>query len=422
MHAVIDSIQRDVEQLLAHPTYQQWAATQALREGDICLVNNSFVYRDVTTTKSDRYLAIMFAGSGQPEPNPFIATGVRINSDLKRIAARSSNFPVLTTMEDAVQTQIADIGVLAFVLIGRVEDTVIIEQALDHPTFDQVIWDPSLPSVARVNESTITVQDTYDEDAVWSVVAAWLVEQGRPISDDLREAIGIALDRLQDRAIAKLILPGVTDAGQQSMTDDIVRVLKEQREHYARALSHVARQPSEPQTALNDVLRIAYNFASDASTFLRLIVSVCDLKPIVLWGTIAEHFKLSESFRHLPWTRSLSKPSLKNYIATISDARNSAFHNLFPFRKSLSVSLPEAALRQVNLRLFSEHRKKKENQLDYQDRELVEVLIQFTRARDRRASLRFWQQNLEVMDNAIELFHRTNEFLKTIFLATGRPS
>ena len=165
---------------------------------------------------------------------------------------------------------------------------------------------------------------------------------------------------------------------------------------------------------MNDILRIAYNFSSDATGFLRLIVSLCDLKPVVLWGTIAEHHALSEAFNELPWSRSKLKPSLGNYQRTIADARNSAFHNLFPFRKSLSVSLPEAALGTPELRIFSEHTRRSENQLTYRDKELVDVLLEFTRARERRVSLTFWRQNLAVMDAAISLFQRTNEFLKML--------
>jgi hypothetical protein len=112
-------------------------------------------------------------------------------------------------------------------------------------------------------------------------------------------------------------------------------------------------------------------------------------------------------------------PSLGNYQRTIADARNSAFHNLFPFRKSLSVPLPEAALGTPELRIFSEHTKKSENQLTYRDKELVDVLLEFTRARERRVSLSFWEKNLAVMDAAILLFQRTNEFLKA--LAARRP-
>jgi len=418
MNTVIDSIRRDVKQLLNHPTYQQWAAARSPHDGDVCLINNSFVYRDVSTTKSEQYIAIRYGNDGEPESTPYIVTGIRLNSDFKYIAAQSSNFPALITLQEAVQVEIAQLGSLAFLLIGYVEDTVAIEQPLSHSAFDRIVWDPTLPDIAQVNHPVITVQDTYDEDAIWLEITTWFTKRGESIPDGLRESVGVALDKLQDKAVAKLSIPTTTKTKQPSMTDNIVEVLKEQRGEYAKALSRLAKQRPGTQPALNDILRIAYNFAGDASMFLRLIVSVCDLKPIILWGTIAEHFKLSESFKCLPWTRSLNKPSLKNYISTISDARNSAFHNLFPFRKSLNAILPEAAFQHASLRIFSEHGKKKENQLHYQDRELVEVLFEFTRARERRAPIRFWQQNLDVMDSAIELFDQCSKFLKTVFAVT----
>ena len=50
----------------------------------------------------------------------------------------------------------------------------------------------------------------------------------------------------------------------------------------------------------------------------------------------------------------------------------------------------------------------------YQDKELVDVLLQFTRARDRRASPNFWAKNLDVMDATIDLFVETGNFLRLL--------
>ena len=416
MDKVVNLIKRGIRRLINHPTCQQWVAEQSPRASDICLVNNSFVYRDVSTAKSEQYIALKIGDNGKLEPTPYIATGPRINSDFKHVAAKLPKFPTLTTLQDAVKAEMVKWGSLAFIPIGHVEDTIVIEQSMNHKSFAKVVWDPTLETVARVIPPVIMVQYTYDEDAIWSQVAAWFAKRGESIPNSLRESVGVALDKLQDRATAKLNLPMAGESKRCSMTDDIIKVLREQRKEYRSALALLVNQ--QPRTAaLNDILRIAYNFASDATMFLRLIVSICDLKPIVLWGTIAEHFRLSESFKQIPWVRSHNKPSLKNYISTISDARNSAFHNLFPFRKSLSVALPESALQNASLRIFSEYGKKKENQLNYQDRELTEVLFEFTRARERRVPIRFWQQNLEVMDNSIDLFDKTSNFLKAIFAA-----
>lgn len=170
----------------------------------------------------------------------------------------------------------------------------------------------------------------------------------------------------------------------------------------------------------NDILWIAYNFASDAITFIRLIVSICDLKPVVLWGTMEKHFALAEALRNLPWHRHRNKPVLSNYCTTIADARNSAFHNLFSFRKSLDVALPEDSLQEAKMRIFSEHTKKRQNVLLYQDKEFVDLLFEFTRARERQVSLQFWERNLSVMDVTVELCDATSDFLAEFLVEAGK--
>jgi hypothetical protein len=277
-----------------------------------------------------------------------------------------------------------------------------------------VVWDPTIPEVARLDGDRIVVNRTDDEELIWRVLHQDPVIAGADDLHLLRQNLGIALDKLQDQALAQVRIPQPGEEIGMGITDAILAVLREQRNEYARALQPGTTGDTAVAPTPNDVLRIAYNFASDATTFLRLIVSICDLKPIVLWGTIAEHFELAEAFNSLPWSRSTHKPSLKSYQQAIGDARNSAFHNLFPFRKSLRISLPEMALGAPELQIFSEHTKKSQNQLTYRDRELVDVLIEFTRARERSLSLSFWAKNLKVMDATVNLFQRTNDFVKAL--------
>ncbi len=282
------------------------------------------------------------------------------------------------------------------------------------------MWDPTSVDDVRLELNRIIVKQTADESLLWRALAGHLISAGLDPQPTLRAAFGVALDKLQDKAVAKDVLPASGKTPGFGITDSILAVLREQRNQYATAVAGTSAGRRGAEGAINDVLRIAYNFSSDATGFLRLIVSVCDLKPVVLWGTIAEHFALSMAFHSLPWARSKSKPSLKNYQQTIGDARNSAFHNLFPFRKSLRVLLPEAALGAPELQIFSEHTKKSENQLIYQDKALVEVLVEFTRARERALPLEFWQRNLDVMNATIALFEQTNAFVK--LLAASRAA
>jgi hypothetical protein len=417
MKSIVGAISRSAAVLLTHPSCLAWFKSQTLTENDVVLVNNSFVYRDVNTVKSDKYLVFRISSNGEPEKEPYIATWTRINLDFKLIKHNSSNLPNLLSLESEVNKEIKALGPLIFLLIGRVEDNVSLEQVLNHSSFDAVVWDPTLTDIARIDGSRILVRDTYDEETVFAHVASFFQDRGEQVPSGLRESFGVALDALQDQAVANLAIPIDTLPKGNSMTDDIVEVLLEQKSNYEKALERCDGEPSKDPAAYNEILRISYNFASDASTFLRLIVSICDLKPIVLWGTISQHYRLSEAFRDLPWIRSRYKPSLKNYISTVADARNSAFHDLFPFRKSLNVLLPDTALQKVSLRFFSEHSRKRDNQLIYQDKELVDVLLAFTRARDRRAPSRFWHKNAQVMDALIELFKSTGEFLKVLHSA-----
>lgn len=419
MEKVRQAISTSALNLSKHPSFLEWQKSQSIAKDDLVLVNNSFVYRDVKTTKSKRYMAFRATGESKLSISPFIVTSSLQILDLKLLKAKSGNLPKLLSMAHAANEEIHNIGSLIFILIGKVEDNVVLRTNLGHSAFDELVWDPSVKHNAQIDGRKVVVRDTYDEEAIFTEVVSHYQTRGEEIPGGLREAIGVAIDNLQDQAVANLKLPsGVLPSG-TNMTDDIVKVLLEQKESYDKALEKCEGDPSKDAASYNEILRISYNFASDASTLLRLIVSICDLKPIVLWGTISEHYSLSEAFRNLPWTRSRKKPSLNNYISTIGDARNSAFHDLFPFRKSLNVQMPDTALLNPSLRFFSEYSRKSENQLIYKDRELVDILLAFTRARDRRAPSLFWLNNAQVMKAVITLCRSTGNFLKLLFSATN---
>jgi len=416
MSNVGSEIRQGVKHLLEHQGFRSWLASERPETGDYVIVNNSFVFRDVKTVKSDLYLCLVVGENGKIKPEPKIASGIRLNSDFRRFSGHSRNLH-LTDLDRAVSNQISNVGQILLVLIGQVKDTVVLREPVNHESFGTISWDPSISDQVYISGDYVAVREVHDEGSIWQAIEEHFQSMGQDVPSGLREAIGIALDKLQEQAIAEVEIPPFGTSLGSGVTDAIVRVLREQRDHYHKALTSYTsgKEPS----ALNEVLRVAYNFASDAIGYIRLIVSICDLKPIVLWGTIAEHYALSEGFRELPWTRSRNKPSLRNYQLTISDARNSTFHDLFPFRKTLRIPLPDDALQGVELRLFSEHMRKKDNQLTYRDKELVDILTEFTRARERRVSDHFWRQNLQVMDATIALFAKTGDFLKVLHAEMG---
>jgi hypothetical protein len=408
---IITSIQDDVARLVSQQVFRDWVAAAELVPGDYVLINDSFVYRNVSTNKSGSCLVLKAGENGALDSSPSVVREARFNLDFKHLGPKAPK-PPLVPLEDGILEELIDLGQILFILIGAVDDSTVLTETVSHADFDSIQWDPRATEAVRVEGRNITVRETHDEEPLAEAIRAYYESTDTELPSGLLTALGIALDQLQDRAEASLLLPPVGSEIRTGITDSILEVLREQRQQYAIALEQ--NSTGEPDNHLNEILRIAYNFASDATTYLTLIVSICDLKPIVLWATIAEHVALSEAFKALPWSRSRNKASLKNYTGTIGDARNSAFHNLFPFRKSLHLDLPESALHNAELTIFSEHGKKSENRLSFQDRELIDVLIGFTRARDRQVPPRFWQKNLAVMDATIELFSETNRFLKAL--------
>jgi hypothetical protein len=409
-------IVENVRKLTQHPSFLAWKESKPIAHKDIILINNSFVFRDVKTIKAKEFLSII-DNEETFEDDIAIARGIQFNVDFKHISSKSTNLQDIEPLSSQITPQLEKLGQLVFLLIGEILDTEIIEVHMNHSSFSTVAWDPTMQDIVRIETDRILVSRTDDEDLVWNILETQLQNEENSISEGLKEALGVALDKLQDHAVAHVRIPQPGEEIRSGMTDAILVVLREQRDEYSAAISELG-DSNLSVSSLNDILRIAYNFASDATGYLRLIVSICDLKPVVLWGTIAEHYTLSEAFNSLPWSRSRQKASLKNYTQSIADARNSAFHNLFPFRKSLRVPLSEEALGTPELQLFSEHTKKKNNQLTYDDKALVDVLLEFTRARERRLPLSFWQKYLDVMNATITLFESTSRFLKT--LATAR--
>lgn len=415
MDNINDQIQSSVRKVVTSPAFNDWLNGQSLAEDDILIINNSFIYRDaVDTIKSDHYLAMQVDEKGNPALPPYVIEWSRVNSDFKHISSKSHNFPELINIEEAIKNEVSNIGELPFVLIGSIDDTIVLKTRLQHSVFNEVIWDPSLEEDLSIDDDKIHVSEVADEPKIWDLIVDHYTNHQESPPDNLRDALGDALDNLLKRARANLILPSGHEANQPNMTSDIVRVLEGQRETYQHALSQMGQDEPLHENSLNEILRIAYSFSSDATNFLRLVISICDLKPIVLWGTINHHFSLINAFRSLPWTSSKDKPSINGYNRIIGDARNSAFHDLFPFRKTLSVKLPPSSLRDVNLTFFSEFTNRSGNELIYKDKELVEVLLKFTRARERKVTNRFWTLNLDVMDEAISLFSETGRFLSLI--------
>jgi uncharacterized protein with HEPN domain len=188
--------------------------------------------------------------------------------------------------------------------------------------------------------------------------------------------------------------------------------VSKQRKEYEAALRKCDMKGGSGNSYLREVMRIAYNFADDAIKVLRLLVSVGDIKPALLWCTIHQHLSVAEAFRNLPWTKSRKKPSLESYRDIIAGARNRAFHNLFGFDRTIVADLTSVDVKARQLTFLAPHGSKKGTiTFDYEDREMVEILGELTRAPEVVVPFDFWKKNAEVMESFEKLLESTENAL-----------
>ena len=114
---------------------------------------------------------------------------------------------------------------------------------------------------------TITIADAGNEGEVWANIEREFDRLGLDIPDGLPNAFALAIEKLKDEAIANLLLPSPGNLHSPNMTESIVQVLQEQRDEYDDTLT----ESRTNKLVSNDILRIAYNFASDAITLIRYL-------------------------------------------------------------------------------------------------------------------------------------------------------
>jgi hypothetical protein len=400
--------------------FKEWLAIQKkVAPEDLIVINNSFIYRDrVSTKKNERYLSL----------NPTDASSVNLQSlgvvlpseqkvDFKLITFKSKSLPETHDLKQSIEEQLKSVGSLVFVLIGAIDDYQITEVNIDHQLFTKLRFDPSINKFVSIEPAERIVTNRLDDpEQLWEWLEAEALRMGliqNELPGNLEAPLSQAFVELQNSSYSLVRFPsGSSSASSESILGRIAQNLLSQVEDYERHLKDYENDTSQ-RAAFNDVLRISYNFSSDATKFIELIISVCDVKPIVLWCTMREHYELAEAFRALPWLRDDKKPSLGKYETTISRARNRAFHNLFPFERSLEVDVSGLSIRPRHLRFFPAYAgsRKRAEALGYEDKEIVDVLAEFTRAPETAVSLSFWKRNLDVMKSTIELINATQNTL-----------
>lgn len=434
MSEVENLIYAQVEALLQSSEFVEWFQGQRIKPNDWVVFNNSFMYRDkskIKTKKSTLYLAIRADSRGRLSPTNLYVVQRKVRhtedskqiADVKHLPGSTAGFSSIEPIVVAVPKAVDSLGKLVFLLIAEIQDTLVLRETISCGPFTELVLDPQTTEPLRIEGSTITISHCSDARPLWEDLNRLGLERGllvRPFGHKERDSFAGAIERLSKAEYARLTLPVPHVHSDKTLLDQIAVAIGNETVSYCHSLDKCAGQPSS-EADFNNVLRIAYNFASEANTLIALLMSVCDLKPVVFWCTIHSHWKLRQAFQRLPWASlNVKKPSLSAYEQSVKGARNSAFHHLLPISKTLIADLRDVPLKARSLRLFRKYGTKKAgNELDYEDKELVEVLTQFTRAEESTVGPDFWIHNRDVMQNAADLASTTAHALKTLLAYAG---
>jgi hypothetical protein len=408
---IANKIRDAVGGVVKQPEFIKWLKAETIGEGLILLNNSSIFRQKLKTVKSSLYLGIPVRTASEiGVSNVVVVRGITFNTAFKFVELRGIKKLQTDEIQTAIDKELGRLGSIVMVLIGEVLDNVITKAPIGHSLFSEIELDPMSTTALTINDKAIRINSISDEEAIWSELEK---AHGSDLPDDLTEPLNTALDHVRKHHYAILKLPGESIPS-RPLLDSFVDALRQNTALYKKAWNkckgHVDVDPGE----FNDVLRIAYNFATDALLVIRLLASICDLKPIVRWCTVDEWFRLAETFQKLPWSK-MDKPSLDTYRQTVNNARNKAFHRLLPVDNTLRVDLEGKTLGKITLRLFPEYvARNTEETMDYEDRALVELLTDFTRVSEKNVSPQFWQKNTAVMEGTIELLSRTSSALKLL--------
>jgi len=381
------------------------------------VINSSFLYRDrqsIKTTQSPRRLVAHLSATGQRvrATEVSILDGVTLRSHYKLLPSRKD--PALVSLADGITQELATIGDLLFILIGTVKGLRPSIQTVESAAVTELRLVPSqaAPDIQRLGQGIYGIRKIIALEELLAHINQDLDTQGGLSADD-RRGIAQAYDTMVDAATTEVTVPSVRVRDRkETVLGQIVTSLQAQVAEYENSLTAMHNAP-EDSKALNDVLRVAYNFSTDVLPLISLFRSICDLKPLIFWCTIRQQWALYRAFVSLPWSAMGRKEKLEEYQSIVSQARSYAFHHVLPFDSTVEVDLSNLDVRAETIRLFLPFGQSHGRGVHLRDQKLADILSEFSRAKLRPVSTVFWDSNLKVMQ---ESCHLAEHILETLIL------
>ena len=152
----------ECELLLASDAFDAWKGAETLQVGDLVACNNSFWYRDSQSTKKGVYHLAIEVRDAQNFTLPPVEVMAysRINSQLKRLAARERPKYEIDDLDTALSEQLPGLGSIVFSLAGRIGEPEAAQPPLAKvPDLDLLIYVRSTFQVSRAQPKASSCSD-----------------------------------------------------------------------------------------------------------------------------------------------------------------------------------------------------------------------------------------------------------------------
>ncbi|CAG1014971.1 hypothetical protein ANRL4_05363 [Anaerolineae bacterium] len=381
------------------------AAAIKAKDKTYLAINSSFLYREkqlVKTLQSPKRLVALIIGSGKkPCIDQLMVTGdIALTKHYRILDSLDSSS--VTGFPKAVSNEIDSIGDVIMVLIGIVKGFRSAAEPVSSGLVKTLRLDPLLANEFDLTDQVCAIKRVMTIEDLFAEISKALGGD-TALTDNDRQAVAKAYDHLLDDATTEVAISAKKKVNsKETILGKITESLQIQVDEYQAALKEVQKSGTDPQ-ALNEVLRIAYNFSTDVLPLVFLFMSICDLKPLIFWCTVDKQWALYRAFASLPWAALGRKEKLHDYRDVIAAARNHAFHHVLPFDTTVEVDLSTVDVRAERMRLFLPHGQKNQHAIQLNDQELIDVFAEFSRAKQRPVSTVFWQRNLQVMKATTDL-------------------
>lgn len=421
-----EQITNSVVNLFSTENFTIFLKNNVIADGDWVTINNSFNLRKsigLKTSKNSQYLTVPIKNGTPDLNNIFISKPKSFDNDFNLIKEVITKNIDSASLDNSIQGELNSLGELVFFLIGEIIDeqhsVSVNNKHIKILTFDSTAKESTIMKVD--NDIVMIINQLVDPDLAWESIKACLPSYPTLDADSLENSFAQAYKTLKEEVRLYMKIPeATTKKSDNSFLDHLSKSVKEQVEEYESALNSYLSGFAKNDGYLKEIMRISYNFESDALKLLKLLVTLSDLKGIILWLTVDTHYRFAESIKNLPWTKRDGKASLSTYQEKIHGARNHAFHDFFLIDRTIEVDLTNINIVAHKLTLFPEYKNRAKPALQYQDKELVEAINELTRVSETVVNVDFWKSNLEVIKSFETLLKSTNEALWLLCEARGK--